>query len=89
MASALEERSDAAEEIEDLCIALFDRWCERRCMVPLAYLMHTWPIAGASPQLIDRLTSTLRDLVIYHADTLDAEDRALIGRVIAIATGAS
>jgi hypothetical protein len=28
-----------ATEMERLCLTLSDRWCEKRCVLPLAYLM--------------------------------------------------
>lgn len=74
-----------AAEIASLCIVLFDRWCEKRSVVPLAYLMHTWPIVKPTPPLIRRLSSTLRELVIFHADALDAEDHQMVRDVIEMA----
>jgi hypothetical protein len=33
---------------EKVCLTLFDRWCEQRNVVALAYLMYAWPVLGNS-----------------------------------------
>lgn len=85
MAIAIDEPPHVATEIDSVCMILFDRWCEKRSVVPLAYLMYTWPIVSPTLPLIERLSSTLRDLVNYHFDTLDVEDHQMISNVIRMA----
>jgi len=71
-------------EINQLCLRLFDGWCERRCVIPLAYLMHAWPIPTASPLARIRLQSTLRDLKQSHADSLTQDDHHVVEQLLAI-----
>jgi hypothetical protein len=76
---------DAAEQIETHCRALFERWCETRHVVPLAYLMHAWPMAAPVPRLAGRLAQSLQTLMHLHADALDVEDCRLVEEAISIA----
>ncbi|ANB75627.1 hypothetical protein [Paraburkholderia phytofirmans] len=85
MFSVKDEVSDVAAEIENLCGTLFDRWCEKRSVVPLAYLMHSWPLAAPTPLRIMRLSCVLRDLMNAYCESLDVDDRQLIHTVVAIA----
>jgi hypothetical protein len=85
MSVAIDEQPHLATEIDSLCMALFDRWCEGRDIVPLAYLLHTWPIVDTTQPLMGRLSSTLRDLVIFHFDTLGVEEHQMIRNVIELA----
>ena len=72
------------KQIDDLCIALFDRWCERREITPLIYLLHAWPLFPSKPHPVKRLAAALRDLSTFHTETLDDMDRELIDNVHAI-----
>jgi hypothetical protein len=69
------------KQLDDLCIALFDRWCERREITPLIYLLHAWPLFPSEPQPLKRLAAVLRDLSMFHMETLDDMDRELIENV--------
>jgi len=80
-----DEVSEVAAEIENLCGTLFDRLCEKRSVVPLAYLMHSWPLATPTPPRIRRLSSVLRDLMNSHCEALDVDDRQLILTVVTMA----
>lgn len=79
------ERPDVAAQMEACCCALFERWCEERRVIPLAYLMHAWPLATPSPAYIRRLSRSLRDLILSHAESLGIDDCRLIEDAIAIA----
>lgn len=76
-------KQDAGDELQQLCLQLFDSWCERRSVVPLAYLLHGWPILDAEARGRTRLHGALRHLQTCHAETLSADDHQLIGRVLA------
>jgi len=71
--------------IDSVCTVMFDRWCDRRGLIQLSYLMHAWPITNSAPMQYKRLSSTLRELTISHSDSLDSEDHRLIQRAIAMA----
>src|SRR5690242_8517483 len=76
--------SNALEEIDRLCIRLFDNWCERRSVIPLSFLMHAWPILGTAPLATTRLLNTLQELQQFHPETLSTEDHQVIELVLAI-----
>ena len=76
---------NALEDIDRLCNLLFDSWCERRSVIPLAYLMHAWPIAGATTLVGTRLQETLHALRQLHSDSLSPNDHQIIRQVCAIA----
>jgi hypothetical protein len=75
---------DMREEIDRLCIQLFDNWCERRSVVPLAYLMHAWPVLKAALRARTNLLNTLRELRQFHPDLLSESDHQIIEQVFAI-----
>lgn len=77
-------KQDHADEIAERCLHLFDRWCERRSVIPLAYLMHAWPIVTAGPLATIRLQSTLQDLRQFHVDSLTQDDLHIIEQVLRI-----
>jgi hypothetical protein len=72
------------KKVDDLCIALFDRWCGRREITPLIYLLHAWPLFPSKPHPVKRLAAALRDLSMFHAETLDDMERELIDNLHAI-----
>jgi hypothetical protein len=68
--------------VEQICLTLFDRWCEQRNVLALAYLMHGWPLAGDDPSLARRLLQSLRELWKYHQEALLSEDAALLSLLL-------
>jgi hypothetical protein len=72
------------KQVDDLCIALFDRWCERREITPLIYLLHAWPLFPSNPYPVKRLGAALRDLSTFHTETLDDMDSELIENIHAL-----
>ncbi len=85
MSTFLADHSNITVEIEDLCSTLFNRWCESRSVVPLAYLMNSWPLTASTPTRIRRLSSALLALMNSNCSELEVEDRRLISSVVAIA----
>jgi hypothetical protein len=80
------EMSDLdALEMEEICLALFDSWCETRSVLPIAYLMHAWPIVDRSRFGAVRLAATLRDLIKFHPQSVSAKEKDSIVRVIELA----
>lgn len=74
----LSERENVVEQVDSICMRLFDTWCEARCIRSLAYLMHCWPLIDSTPNALRRLGETLRELRRNHADQIDEGDfRAL------------
>jgi hypothetical protein len=72
-------------QVDDLCITLFDRWCERRELTPLVYLLYAWPFFPSTSQAVETVSATLRELLIFHAEALDDLDRRLIRDIHALA----
>jgi hypothetical protein len=71
MIAYLSERENVVEQVNSICLQLFDTWCETRSVTPLAYLMHCWPMIDSTPTAIRRLGETLHNLRRYHAGQLD------------------
>ena len=71
MIAYLSEWENVVEQLNALCMSLFDRWCEGREVTLLAYLMHCWPMIDSTPHTIRRLGETMRDLRRHHGDQLD------------------
>jgi hypothetical protein len=69
----LSERENAIEQVNVICMRLFDRWCEIRSVTPLAYLMHCWPMIDVTPIGLRRVGETMRDLRRYYSNQLDEE----------------
>lgn len=72
------------KQVDDLCILLFDRWCERREITPLLYLLHAWPLLPSTPHPARLVCSALRDLSRFHREALDNEDQELIASILAL-----
>ncbi|MGF6379936.1 hypothetical protein QF000_005626 [Paraburkholderia atlantica] len=77
-------RQKIADELNELCLALFDGWCERRCVIPLAYLLHVWPIVDATQRSFKRLRDNLRDLECWHLNDLSDEDSGRIRYLLGV-----
>ncbi|CAB3806357.1 hypothetical protein LMG28614_06378 [Paraburkholderia ultramafica] len=73
MISYLSQRENDVEQINSICLRLFDSWCETRNVMPLAYLMHCWPMSDSGPAAIRRLGETMHELRRHHADLLDTD----------------
>ncbi|MHB9841768.1 hypothetical protein Q8F57_044040 [Paraburkholderia terrae] len=79
------EDSSMRNQVDELCIALFDRWCERREITPLIYLLYAWPFFASTPQPVRTVLAALDDLSRFHREALDDGDQELIARVLALA----
>jgi hypothetical protein len=74
MMGYLSERENVVEQIDSICLRLFDTWCETRSVKSLAYLMHCWPLIDSTPKALRRLGETMRELRRNHADQIDEHD---------------
>ncbi|MEX3788701.1 hypothetical protein FSB08_37280 [Paraburkholderia sp. JPY432] len=78
MMGYLSERENVVEQIDSICLRLFDAWCEARSVKSLAYLMHCWPLIDSTPNALKRLGETMRELRRNHAEQINEYDfRAL------------
>lgn len=73
MIAYMSERENVVEQVNTICMHLFDTWCEARSLTPLAYLMHCWPLVDSTPSALRRLGHTMRDLRLHHRDQLDSK----------------
>lgn len=71
----------AVESVNDICMRLFESWCETRAIVPLAYLMHCWPLLDICEASIRRLAETLEELEKFHPETLGEGEVQLLRRL--------
>jgi hypothetical protein len=74
----LSQRENEVEHINSICFRLFDIWCERRCITPLGYLLHCWPLVDSGPKAIRRVGETLRELRKSHHTELDGDVAAML-----------
>jgi hypothetical protein len=72
------------EGTDRLCIQFFDKWCERRSVLPLAYLKYAWPILKAAPLAMVRLLNTLQEVRRFRPDSLSEDDHQVIAQVLVI-----
>jgi hypothetical protein len=78
----LDVKSQRLAFVEQICLTLFDRWCEQRNVLALAYLMYGWPLTGDDPSLPRRLLQSLRELGEHHREALLSEEAALVGLLL-------
>ena len=77
-----QENDDHLANLNDLCHALFESFCERRSIVALAYMMHAWPLVNDQPGVYRRLLQTLADLRRWHEAELNDTERFLTARIL-------
>ena len=69
------------QDVDTICMRLFDTWCESRNLTPLAYLMHCWPLSDNRAGTIRRLQESMKDLRHNHADKLDLYALSALGEL--------
>ncbi|RKP55822.1 hypothetical protein [Pararobbsia silviterrae] len=84
MLSAIETPNVPAE-LDRFCQSLFDTWCERRYILPLAYLMQAWPIMVPCHDAYSRLHLSLHALLDSYCAELPPEDQVLIRKAMTYA----
>jgi hypothetical protein len=79
MSADLFNHRTATEQIECLCLRLFDSWCETRNATSLAFLLHCWPLVSVEPASLKQLSDTLGELRKSHGCAVsDDQSRLLI-----------
>jgi hypothetical protein len=76
--------ADTPTGIDELCNRLFDSFCERKSVMPLAYLMQAWPLIESNSRQLDTLLHCLDDLGRWHTAELLATERTLIRQIVAM-----
>lgn len=69
-------------EIDMECLQLFNELCEQKALLPLAYLLHTWPIPGFTELALHRLRKTLEALSALPDAGLTSTSRELCESLI-------
>jgi hypothetical protein len=75
-------REQTVERIAKLCGRLFELWCEERKLVPLAYLLHCWPLTGHDAVAIKRLADAMSDLSRFQPGKLSTRESIMVREVI-------
>ncbi|KVH80527.1 hypothetical protein WJ41_29690 [Burkholderia ubonensis] len=86
MISPLSTCEAAAESVNGICLRLFDTWCETRAVVPLAYLMHCWPLLDNHESSVRRLAETLQELEKFHPHALSDDEIQLLRQLGTLAS---
>ncbi|WP_244197651.1 hypothetical protein [Caballeronia ptereochthonis] len=73
------------KQLDNVCVVLFDRWCERREVTSLRYLLHACPFLPSTPRLIGRVSASLRELLTLHPDSPGTQDRRLKASLLSLA----
>jgi hypothetical protein len=69
-------------EIEAGCLQLFNELCEHKALLPLAYLLHTWPAPCFTDNALLRLRKTLEAVSSFSEADLTSTGRELCERLI-------
>jgi len=64
------QHTAVVERINSICHRLFEMWCENKCLVPLCYLMHCWPLSRVDLAAVRQLGETMHELKV-SCDELD------------------
>lgn len=64
-------------EIDSRCLQLFNDLCEQKALLPLAYLLHAWPIHGPTEASLRRLREALNALGELSDAELTSPNRQL------------
>lgn len=75
-------RKETVKRIDALCAGLFELWCEERKRVPLAYLLHCWPLTSHDPVAIKRLADAMSDLSQFQTGKIDTRDWTMLRELI-------
>jgi hypothetical protein len=76
---------ETVKRIDALCEGLFELWCEERKRVPLAYLLHCWPLTSHDPVAIKRLADSMSDLCQFQTGKIDTRDWTMLRELISSA----
>ncbi|MFL9944408.1 hypothetical protein PQR68_00325 [Paraburkholderia agricolaris] len=70
MSGHSENHERVFERLNAACQHLFESWCESRSVVPLGYLLHSWPLPDKGHASVKRLADGLRELGRSDPDAL-------------------
>ncbi|NPT53763.1 hypothetical protein GNZ13_03825 [Paraburkholderia sp. 5N] len=70
MSGHSENHEHVFERLNTACQRLFETWCESRSVIPLGYLLHSWPLPDKGHVSVKRLADGLRELGRTDPDAL-------------------
>ena len=68
----------AAEQIDAICLRLFDSWCHSRNVISLTFLLRCWPLISLDSASLRQLGDTLGELRESHGNVLDETQAELL-----------
>jgi hypothetical protein len=68
----------AAEQIDEICLRLFDSWCDTRNVISLTFLLRCWPLISMDAASLRQLRHTLGELQESHGNILAEEQAQLL-----------
>ncbi|WP_158938949.1 hypothetical protein [Burkholderia sp. S171] len=68
----------ATEQIDAICLRLFDSWCDSRNVISLTFLLRCWPLISMDAASLRQLGNTLGELAESHGSVLDDEQAELL-----------
>ncbi|QIE27054.1 hypothetical protein SBC1_36700 (plasmid) [Caballeronia sp. SBC1] len=71
----------AAEQIDAICLRLFDSWCDTRNVISLTFLLRCWPLISMDAASLRQLGTTLGELQELHGDVLAEEQADLLAEL--------
>jgi hypothetical protein len=72
----------AAEQIDAICLRLFDSWCDSRNVISLTFLLRCWPLISMEAAALRQLRNTLGELQESHGNVLAEEQDKLLVELI-------
>ena len=71
----------AAEQIDAICLRLFDSWCHSRNVISLTFLLRCWPLISMDAASLRRLCNTLGELRESNGNVLDEKQAELLAEL--------
>ncbi|SOE96246.1 hypothetical protein SAMN05414139_09177 [Burkholderia sp. D7] len=78
MSADSSDSKPATEQIDAICLRLFDSWCDTRNVISLTFLLRCWPLISVDAVSIRQLCTTLGALQELHGSVLDKEQEGLL-----------
>lgn len=71
----------AAEQIDALCLRLFNSWCDTRNVISLTFLLRCWPLISLDAVSLRQLCNTLGELQESHGNAFAEEQAVLLAEL--------
>ena len=68
----------AADQIDAICLRLFDSWCDTRNVISLTFLLRCWPLISMDAASLRQLFDTLGELQESHGNAFAEEQAELL-----------